>query len=139
MAVGAGQPPAGPSPARDFAGLQSAAAEVGASLQAARTAASEPPAAGGGNDFSIDALRADVGALVESLEVPASVISEPGALPAAPAAQLLAPRDVSLVFHQTFQFQGMGPDVAEEVTRQMELVMRRASVEAGLAESDDAF
>ena len=48
-----------------------------------------------------------------------------------------APRDVSMVFNQTFHFQGVGPDVADEVMKQMEIVMRRASVEAGLGENDD--
>ena len=54
-----------------------------------------------------------------------------------PAQAPAGPRQVSLVFHQTFNIQGAS-DVADQVQREMERVMRRASVEAGLAESDDA-
>ena len=56
-----------------------------------------------------------------------------------PAPPASTPREVSLVFHQAFTFHGIGPDVADEVTRQMELVMRRAAAEAGLAEDDEVY
>ena len=50
-----------------------------------------------------------------------------------------AAREVNLVFHQTFNIQGASAEIRDEVAREMERVMRRASVEAGLAESDDVF
>ena len=57
----------------------------------------------------------------------------------APAPAPAGPREVSLVFHQTFNFQGSGAEIRDEVAGEMERIMRRASVEAGLVESDLAF
>ena len=53
------------------------------------------------------------------------------------AAQPGAVQGASLVFHQTFHFEGAGPEVYDEIERRMEAVMRRASVEAGLVEAED--
>ena len=128
-------------PSLDFVGLQSEAAAVGASLEAARQSAAPPPSSAGGFDFA--ALRADVGRLTADLDTdaaaaPAAPVAAAPAVdsPAAPI-QSVAAAPVSLVFHQTFNFEGA--DVSDDVAREMERVMRRASVEAGLAESDDAF
>ena len=93
-----------------------------------------------GEQFS--ALAAPVDATAEQLEGFRSTGETVGkgigtALGASPATA--PPRDVSLVFHQTFTFAGAAPDVADEVAREMERVMRRASVEAGLVEADGAF
>ena len=137
-------PVAAATPAPDFTAERAEAAQIGASFEAARRAAATPAPSGDG--FDLAALRADVGRLTAALETDAASVPDApvattpaGDAPAALAPSVAAPREVSLVFHQTFSFQGVGPDVADEVTRQMEVVMRRASVEAGLAESDDAF
>ena len=137
-------PVAAAAPAPDFAAGRAEATQIGASFEAARRAAATPTPSGDG--FDLAALRADVGRLTAALETDAASVPDApvaatptGDAPAALAPSVAAPREVSLVFHQTFSFQGVGPDVADEVTRQMEVVMRRASVEAGLAESDDAF
>ena len=82
---------------------------------------------------AIERIEAGLADLARSDAAGAGAIAQE---PARPAAQS---REVSLVFHQTFHFEGVGPDVADEVARQMERVMRKASAEAGLAESDDAF
>ena len=63
-----------------------------------------------------------------------------GAVPQEPGGALLGPgAGASLVFYQTFHFGSAGPESEEELARRMEAIMRRASVEAGLAESDDVY
>jgi len=44
-----------------------------------------------------------------------------------------------LVFHQTFNFHGFGPEAQEEIRRIVEGIMRRAAVDAGQAADDGAF
>ena len=127
MALPLAAAPVAALPAPDFAAQQAEAAQIAASFEAA------PAHAAPGDGFDIAALRAEVGRFTAALEADA------GAAPVAGVAELRAPSQTTLVFRQTFTFHGVGPDVADEVTRQMERVMRRASVEAGLAESDDAF
>lgn len=99
--------------APDYGALQAQAAGIVGSFETARAAA--PPAVGGAR-VDINALRAEVSALVDSFDTTG------------------APPPVHLTFNQTINASG---DVEAEVGRQMERVMRRASVEAGLAESDD--
>ena len=107
------------------------------------TATPETPAPTEDRQRETDALRTSIDGLGATPAPVASIVPAPphaefGPTPVTPQ-QPSGPSETTLVFHQTFTFHGVGPDVAEEVTRQMELVMRRASVEAGLAESDDAF
>lgn len=107
---------------------------------AAPVATADAPAAGGSRG-SPDAIRAqaerdfaDLAARGEAEAVPLA-----GAQPGFRAAQPGAAQGASLVFHQTFNFQGAGPEIEDEIARRMEIVMRRASVEAGLVEAEDAF
>ena len=118
--------PAGQAPAPAVVDAAAIAAQVQAELGSA-----------GEGDAEGDAAFERIEAGLADLEQ--GDVTGLGATASESAHLAAAPREVSLVFHQTFHFDGVGPDVADEVTRQMERVMRRASVEAGLAESDDAF
>ena len=62
-----------------------------------------------------------------------------GETPGFRAAPPGAAQGASLVFHQTFNIEGGGSEVVDEVRRQMEAVMREVSVERGLVEAEDAF
>ena len=53
-------------------------------------------------------------------------------------AQPGAVQGASLVFHQTFNFEGVELDEGE-IVRRVEFAMRRASVEARLVEAEDAL
>ena len=55
------------------------------------------------------------------------------------AAQPGAVQGAAIVIHMTNYFEGAGPEDESEITRRMELIMRRASVMAGLAEVDGVF
>ena len=146
VVVGALAVPAVATP--DFSALTDEATEIARSFGVARAGAANPPAPG--EQYDIEGLRAEVGALVERFDVPTSVAAPPVDLspiehaipPAAPTAGGGAPAPApgaSLVFYQTFNFESAGPDVDGEIERRMEIVMRRASVEAGLAEADAVY
>ena len=139
----AGDGAAASSSVLDVAALQARMAGINKSLQAARAAIpapGAPPAPGDGLD--IDALRTDVDALAEFFQAPPPALTTVApppvtAAPVAPEQVTAPPRETTLVFHQTFNFQGPASEVADEVARQMEMAMRRAAVEAGLGENDD--
>ncbi len=82
----------------------------------------------------IEAGLADLKAGGETEEVPLG-----GEQTGYRAAQPGAPHAATLVFHQTFYFDGSGEGLDQEIARRMEIVMRRASVEAGLVEAEESF
>ena len=111
-------------------------AEVRAQVQGALAGLGGLPPAGADDEGSaaFERIEAGLAALGEAEAVPRASApqgvsaGQPDAAPAAP-----------LVFHQTFHFHGMGPEAEEEITRIMERIMRRASVEADLAAEDTPF
>ena len=132
--------PEPPRPVRQAAG----AAVVAAGLAAAPAAAAPPefstpafPAVAPASERVVGATEPEVDPEAVRRDIEQQVRDAGGfAGGAAPA----GPRpEASLTFHQTFYFQGAGPEVEDEIARRMEAIMRRASVEAGLVEAEDAF
>ena len=130
----AGEIAATRAPAPDWDAMQEQAAGIGKSLDAARAGAVAPA----DDEENADALRRiDAGLAVLNAQREQEEVPLAGDQPSFRAAQPGAVQGASLVFHQTFHFEGAGPEVYDEIERRMEAVMRRASVEAGLVEAED--
>ncbi len=137
------------APAPDYMAMQKEATRIGRVFETARAGAATPPEDVPGIDLK--ALRGDVQALTERFDLsraPARPTplsgDEEGAAPLAGArsgsgaAQPGAVQGAPLVFHQTFNFEGVDLD-EDEIVRRVEFAMRRASVEARLVEAEDAL
>ncbi len=136
------------APASDYAAMQEEAARIGRTFEDARAGAATPPEDVA--EIDLKALRGDVQALTEHFETtraPAApappgrdedeAAGRAGAGPVSTRTE--AGRGASIVFHTTIHIEGAALDDEDELTRRLERVMRRASVEAGLAENEDVF
>ena len=121
------------------------AARIEAELAAARKAATTPPELEG--SFDVQALTDNVAALDDRFSRTPAAAPPPPALeslppPPPPPAASRGPTTITVTVGDVVIQAPAGADpadVASEVRREMEAIMREASVEAGLAEHDGAF
>ena len=132
-------------PAHDFGAAAAEAGRIEAELAAARKAATPPPEIGGG--FDMQALTDNVAALDDRLSQTSAAAPPPPALeslppPPPPPAVSRGPTTITVTVGDVIIQPPAGADpadVAAEVRREMEAIMREASIEAGLAEHDGVF